>query len=151
MATEITTVTGSVLDRSLAEGIAVFIPEGLTAINPDAKDFFRQTVGKAPAGTFDIAAVTASEGKLKFLCLADNSERKINSINDMRSQIEEVLNAFAGKGVKSIAMNGIRCDNRDKSIRPEQYQRQFVEEYLAKHPGVFEKIILVDARGGFDK
>jgi hypothetical protein len=151
MATEITTVTGSVLDRSLAEGIAVFIPEGLTAINPDANDFFQQVTGRAPAGAFEFAAVRSGEGQLKFLCLVDNNERKINSIDDMRSQIEEVLNAFAGKGVKSIAMNGIRCDNRDQTIRPEKYQRQFVEEYLAKHPGVFEKIILVDARGGFDR
>lgn len=37
------------------------------------------------------------------------------------------------------------------TIRPEVYQREFIKEYIADHPGTFEKISLVDLRGGFDK
>lgn len=44
------------------------------------------------------------------------------------------------------------CDNRpDMTIRPEVYQREFIKEYIADHPGTFEKISLVDLHGGFNK
>ena len=55
-------------------------------------------------------------------------------------------------GVKSVAMNGIRCDDRpDPNVRPEAYQKRFVEEYVAAHPDAFDAIYLVDLRGGFNR
>lgn len=145
--------TGNLLNFSNKEGIAVFIPSGLTELNDNARKFYEKKCGQRPAGAFNFTqAIDRRFRTDKFLCLVDNNEQKINSIDDMRSQIEEVLNAFKDRRIRTVAMNGIRCNNLpDPNIRPEQYQRQFVEEYLAKHPGVFEKIILVDARGGFDK
>ena len=152
MPTTIHAKTGSILDHSLAEGIAVFIPEGLTAIKPDAQDFFKQMCGKKMEGAFSFAPVSTQEGKLKYLYMVDNSERRITSLEDMQNQIYKVLDEFARLGVKSVAMNGIRFDERpDRNIRPEQYQRRMIEEYSAAHPEVFDEILLVDLNGGFER
>ena len=152
MPTTILAKTGSILDPSLAEGIAVFIPEGLTAIKPDAQDFFKLMCGKKMEGAFSFAPVSTPEGKLKYLYMVDNSERRITSLDDMKKQIYAALDEFARSGVKSVAMNGIRFDDRpDRNIRPEQYQRRMIEEYSAAHPEVFDEILLVDFRGGFER
>ena len=152
MPTTILAKTGSILDPSLAEGIAVFIPQGLTAIRPEAEDFFEQMCGKKAEGAFSFVPVSKPGEKLKYLCLVDNTERQIASVDEMRSQIHKALDAFARQGIRSVAMNGIRFDDRpDKATRPEEYLRRMVEEYTAAHPESFEEIILVDFRGGFEK
>lgn len=152
MPTSILAKTGSILDPSLAEGIAVFIPQGLTAIKSDAEDFFEQMYGKKAKGAFSFVPVSKPGEKLKYLCLVNNAERQIASVDEMRSQIHKVLDEFARQGVRSVAMNGIRFDDRpDKAVRPEEYLRGIVEEYSAAHPESFEEIILVDFRGGFEK
>lgn len=152
MPTTILAKTGSILDPSLAEGIAVFIPPGLAFINHNARAFFEQMCGKKAEGAFSFVPVSKPEGKLKFLCLVDNTERQIASVDEMRSQIHKVLDAFARQEVRSVAMNGIRFDDRpDKATRPEQYLRRIVEENLAEYPESFEEIILVDLYGGFEK
>ena len=70
----------------------------------------------------------------------------------MRRQVEDTLDALGALGAKTVAMNGIRSYTLpDRASRQETYQRRFVEEYVEKHPGVFETIWLVDKRGGFDK
>ena len=48
-------------------------------------------------------------------------------------------------------MNGIRVHNRpDIHNRPEKYQIQFIKEWLSSNPDVFEKVMLVDRRDGFN-
>ena len=95
-------------------------------------------------------APALGSGKLKYVVHVDNRESGISDIEDMRRQIDDVLDRFAALGVKSVAMNGIRCDDRpDRNVRPEKYLRTFVEAYLAGHPDAFDRICLVDARGGF--
>lgn len=70
----------------------------------------------------------------------------------MREQVKDTLAAFGALGAKTVTMNGIRSRTLpDKTTRPEQYQRQFVEEYVEQHPCVFETIWLVDKRGGFER
>ena len=152
MSTEIIAWEGSLLNAEIAEGIAIFLPVGLTEIRPDGEKFFTRASGKMPSGARSDAPAKPGTGLLKHLILIDNQIREITGIEDMRSQIIEVLDTFAELKLKSAAMNGIRCGNLpDRTARPEQYQRQFVEEYLAAHPDAFEKIVLADARGGFNR
>ena len=83
---------------------------------------------------------------------ADTTDNCITCAEDMKALVFKILKTFAGIGVRTVAMNGIRCDYRpDMGIRPEEYQKQFIEQYLAGNPDSFDKIVLVDLRGGFSK
>ena len=98
------------------------------------------------------AADEPAGGIVRLFVYVDNSEKIVSSVDDMRRQVNDTLDAFARGGVRTVAMNGIRCDDRpDPDVRPEAYQKQFVEEYVAAHPDAFEAIYLVDLRGGFNR
>ena len=161
--TMIRTVTGSIFDTSRSEGIAVFIPMGLVGIRLEAEEFLRRFTRYTPSDS-DARNPIAKElvvysrpelsrlGNARHLVVFDNLVREILTVEDMREQVNETLDIFAGLGAKTVAMNGIRSRTLpDKTTRPEQYQRQFVEEYLENHPFAFETVWLVDKRGGFDK
>ena len=151
LSSKIMTKTGSLLDNGLAEGIALFIPQGLTAFSVEVQEFFERECDKKAIGACTVSK-SVTGGKARCLICIDNAIRKINNVDDMKKQVWEVLDTFASQKIRTVAMNGIRCDKRpDLRVRPEKYQRQFVEEYLSTHPDVFDWIILVDARGGFDK
>ena len=147
-------IKGSVLNSDLAEGIAVFVPPGMVGIRLESESFlsmFGMTeFGRPEMVVFAPAAPV--DGIVKLFVYIDNSEKPVSSVDDMRKQVNDTLDAFAKGGVRTVSMNGIRCDNRpDENIRPEAYQKQFVEEYVAAHPDTFEAIYLVDLRGGFNR
>ena len=152
--TMIQTVKGSIFDADRAEGIAVFIPMGLVGIRMEAEAFAGR-FGVRDCRPKDMVVCSLPEpccGIARHLVLFDNLEKEIITVEDMRRQINDTLDAFAKFGAKTVAMNGIRSRTLpDRGARPEQYQRQYVEEYLESHPGVFETVYLVDLRGGFDK
>ena len=152
--TMIQTVKGTIFDAGRAEGIAVFIPMGLVDIRSEAESFVRE-FGVTDLRPKDMVVCSLPEpvrGIARHLVLFDNLEKEINTVEDMRRQINDTLDVFADLGAKTVAMNGIRSRTLpDKTSRQESFQRRFVEEYVAKHPGVFETIWLVDKRGGFDK
>ena len=152
--TTIQAVKGSVFDTNRAEGIAVFIPMGLVGIRAEA-EVFVSMFGIRIRRPKDMIVCSLPEpryGIARHLVFFDNMEKEIITVDDMRKQVNDALDAFAGLGAKTVAMNGIRCrtipDNRS---RPEHYQRRFVKEYLEAHPGVFDAVYLVDLRGGFNK
>ena len=161
--TMIRTVTGSIFDTSRSEGIAVFIPMGLVGIRLEAEEFVRRFTRYTPYDsdarnsiTKELVVYSLPEsfrpGSARHLVVFDNLVREIQTVEDMREQVNETLSIFAGLGAKTIAMNGIRSRTLpDKTTRAEQYQRQFVEDYLENHPFTFETVWLVDKRGGFDK
>ena len=161
--TMIRTVTGSIFDTSRSEGIAVFIPMGLVGIRLEAEEFLRRFTRYTPYDsdarnsiTKELVVYSLPEsflpGCARHLVVFDNLVREIRTVDDMREQVNETLSIFAGLGAKTVAMNGIRSRTLpDKTTRPEQYQRQFVEEYLENNPFAFETVWLVDKRGGFDK
>ena len=147
-------VKGSIFDADRAEGIAVFIPFGLVSIRMDAEEFVRK-FGVEDLKPKDMVVRSLPEppcGIIRHLVFFDNLEKTVHNLEDMRKQVIDTLDAFAKLGAKTVAMNGIRCseDLPDESVRPEQYQRKYVEEYLESHPGVFETVYLVDERGGFN-
>lgn len=148
-------VRGSVLNRDLAEGIAVFVPPGMVGIRLESESFLSMfgitefRTGKIVVRVLD--AAETGDGAIRCFVYVDNQERGIKSIDDMRAQVFASLDAFVKADVKTVAMNGIRCDSRpDMNIRPEAYQKRFVEEYVAGHPGAFDVVYLVDLRGGFN-
>lgn len=147
-------IKGSVLNSDLAEGIAVFVPPGMVGIRLESESFLSM-FGMTEFGRPEMvvhAPAAPVDGIVKLFVYVDNSEKEISSVDDMRKQVNDTLDAFAKGGVKTVAMNGIRCDDRpDENIRPEAYQKQFVEEYVAAHPDAFEAIYLVDLRGGFNR
>lgn len=149
-------IRGSILNSDLAEGIAVFVPPGMVGIRLESESFLsmfgitefrtREIVVR------DLSAAEARDGAVRCIVYIDNLEREIKSVDDMRAQVVATLDTFAKAGVKTVAMNGIRCDDRpDMTIRPEAYQKRFVEEYVAGHPDAFEAVYLVDLRGGFNR
>ena len=161
--TLIQTAKGTIFDTSRSEGIAVFIPIGLVGIRLETEEFVRRFTHYTHCDS-DARNRIAKElvvyslpessrpGSTKHLVIFDNLVKEIHTVKDMREQVNETLAIFAGLGAKTVAMNGIRSRTLpDKTIRPEQYQRRFVEEYLENHPFTFEQVWLVDKRGGFDK
>ena len=148
-------IKGSVLNGDLAEGIAVFVPQGLVGIRLESESFlsmYGMTDFEQPEMVVYTPAAAAPTGVVRLFVYVDNSEKIISSVEDMRRQVNDTLDAFAKGGVKSVAMNGIRCDDRpDPNVRPETYQKRFVEEYVAAHPDAFDTIYLVDLRGGFNR
>lgn len=146
MPTTINAIKGSIMDCNLAEGIAVFVQE-------KAKYEPRfEKAGWRFLPTPNASLQPLNKGIAKYLICVDNDrDHGVKSVEDMRAQVVATLDAFAKAGVKTISMNGIRCDDRsDPNIRPEAYQRQFVEEYVAAHPDAFDTICLVDKHGGFN-
>lgn len=149
-------IRGSILNSDLAEGIAVFVPPGMVGIRLESESFLSM-FGITEFRTMEMVVrvldtAEAGAGAVRCFVYVDNQEREIRSVDDMRTQVFAVLDAFAKAGVKTIAMNGIRCDDRpDMTIHPEAYQKRFVEEYVAGHPDAFEAVYLVDLRGGFNR
>lgn len=144
----------SIFNPNLAEGIAVFIPSGLTAIRADAEAFLRRFGTTLPqTGHMSVQSLDhpLRGGIAQHLVCVDNGRSVINSVDDMRKQIRQTLDEFANAGARTVAMNGIRCNNRpDQNTRPETYQKNYVKNYLSRHPGVFDTVYLVDRNGGFN-
>jgi hypothetical protein len=147
-------VKGSVLNRALAEGLAIFVPPGMAGIRLESEAFLSMS-GVTEFRTREIVVRTIAapeEGVARCFVYVDNKEREVKSVDDMRAQVFAALDAFAKACVKTVAMNGIRCDSRpDMGVSPEEYQKRFVEEYVAGHPDAFKTVYLVDLRGGFNR
>ena len=152
--TVIQTVKGSVFDTSRAEGIAVFIPMGLVGIRAEAEAFVSMfgIRNRRPKDMIVCSLPEPQCGIARHLLFFDNMEKEIHTVEDMRRQVNDTLDVFAGLGAKSVAMNAIRSRTLpDEKTRCEQYQRKFVEDYLEANPGIFDTVHLVDLRGGFNK
>ena len=146
MSTTIKTITGSILNDSIAEGIAVFVQE-----EGKYRPHF-QEAGWKFLPTQNATLQPLNKGIAKYLICLDNERvHGVESVDAMRTQVYTTLDAFAKAGVKTVAMNGIKVNEiPDKTSRPEVYQRQFVEEYVAAHPDAFDTICLVDKCGGLN-
>ena len=133
------------MDCNLAEGIAVFVQEK-AKYEPRFEE-----AGWRFLPTPDVRMQPLNKGIAKYLiCLDNEREHGVGSVDAMRTQVYATLDAFAKEGVKTVAMNAIHCNALpNPNVRPESYQNGFVEEYVAAHPDAFNTICLVDKRGGF--
>ena len=153
-------VEGSIFDFSRAEGIAIFIKKS-SPIRLEAQEFLRYVGVREPRpSTLVLGALPKAVGIVKYLAYFNNSEMDV-SLDVMHTEIFIALDALNRLGARTVAMNGIFCDKLpDKAIRPSFYsslntpepcQKWLVEDYLDEHPNIFDKIFLVDLRGGFIK
>lgn len=135
--TEIEYIQGNVYDAKTlgADGLIVFY-YGLSAIRVTASKHSKDDVFNA---------------SFKCARYIDTDMIQVNDIQDMRTVLEYVFRLLMVCKCHTIVMNGIRVRNRpDIHNRPEKYQIQFIKEWLSSNPDVFEKVMLVDRRDGFN-
>ena len=145
MSTTIKCIRGKIEDN-LSEGIAIFVSE--LAKYQDA--LWAVGFKGAPTPNIDIRRTSFSGVERYLACIDNEHERSIKTVNDMRKQLFATLDAFREWGIKTVSLNGIKVrEFTDENSRPEEYQRQYVEEYIAQYPDAFDTVCLVDKYGGF--
>lgn len=140
-ATQLVFIKGDVFQAKAfgADGLAVFYG-GLSAIRVLASEHknnseFNAQFRRVIYGDFDF----------------DDLGCRAKGLEGMEQVLTKVLDELAASKCRVVAMNGLRCDDRpNPHIRPEKYQIKFIKKWLASHPGVFEKIFLIDLRNGFN-
>ena len=96
----IRTVTGTIFDANRAEGIAVFIPMGLVGIRAEA-EVFASMFGIRNLRPKNMVVCSLPEprcGIARHLVFFDNLVKEIQTVVDMREQVNETLSIFAGLG-----------------------------------------------------
>ena len=150
MATTIKAFEDDIMNDHRTAGIAIFVFE---------LDKYKDFIDEIPLDNIPTVDVKVQRlpkplhGITKFLACIDNEgEHFIQNVDAMRAEVFAMLDAFKEKKVRSVAMSGIKIKEiPDQTSRPEAYQRQFVEEYIAAHPDAFDTICLVDLHGGFNR
>jgi hypothetical protein len=134
-------VKGNVFDAKSfgADGLVVFY-YGLSGI-------------RAEAGTHERdERFNAAFRFTRYMDIGNTAVDKVENTDDMRARLFCVLDEAAAGKCRILAMNGMKAGTRpDAHVRPEKYQIGFVKEWLDRHPGVFDKICLIDQRGGFNQ
>lgn len=144
----------SILNNDIADGIALFVPEGLTTIRHDIQSFLNQFNMQIPQNDELIIEKVQVPGiTTRYIVCVDNQNRVVDSDERMHEQVFNTLEAFEEFGIKRVAMNGIRFGARpDQDVRSEELQRRFVEEYFEAHRNSCIKIVyLIDKNGGFNR
>ena len=147
MPTTIKCIRG-LIEENLSEGNAIFVFE-----LPKYQDALRAVGFKGtPTPNIDIRRSSISGVDRFLVCIDNECERSIETVDDMRKQLFATLDAFRERGIKTVSMNGIKVRKfMDENSRPEEYQRQYVEKYIAQYPDAFDTVCLVDKYGGFKK
>lgn len=147
-------VTGSIFEaeNNAADGVAIFVMCGLTGFRPNARDYVR-TLGDS-IGRYNGLAIFSrrtERGDILFL-YDENPDNKIYTLDEMHDLVNKAFKLFAKKGIRRIAMNGIRITPEDKQEHlAEMLLVAFVKSWCSAHEGAFEVIDFVGKDGGFDK
>ena len=147
-------VTGSILEaeNNSVEGVAIFVMCGLTAFRSNAREYVR-TFGERTDLNNGLAMFFKHTEHGDLTCLYDeNRDNKIYDIGELYALVDSTLNFFAERGIRRVAMNGIR-------IKPENSREHLAEvsllaavkDWCSWHESAFESVDLVDKRGGFGK
>ena len=146
---KLTGLTGSIfeIDNSIAEGIAIFIPCGLTAIRVEASQFLSglEKVEAIAGGIFIYNNIATAQTIAAF----PNSRNTMLNVEQAGNIVCRVLSIMASRSVKSIAMNGIRFASQNHDSLQEHELVRWVMEWCLNMPNKFEKITFVGKRGGF--
>lgn len=147
-------VTGSIFEaeNNSADGVAIFVMCGLTAFRPNAREYIRTFGGRTDLSN-GLAMFSKHAEQGDITCLYDeNRNNKIYDIGELHAIVDRTLNFFAERGVRRVAMNGIRI----KSIISHEHFAEAsllaeVKDWCSAHESAFESIDLVDKRGGFGR
>ena len=141
---------GSIFSLSYddADGVAVFVPCGLTAIRMDFQSFISSTecVHKANTGINVYKKADTGQTVVAF----ENPANIMISMDEAKHIVESVLETMAQFSIRRIAMNGIRFAAEDQSSWQERELVKWVLDWCHINANGFEFITFVDLRGGFD-
>ena len=146
---KLTGLTGSIfdIDNSIAEGIVIFIPCGLTSIRGEARQFLSglEKVEAIADGFFIYNNIATAQTIAAF------PNRRNTMLNEEQARyiVSRALSIMASRSVKCIAMNGIRFASENHDSQQERELVRWVIEWCRDSPNKFEKITFVDKRGGF--
>lgn len=131
-----------------ADGVAVFVPCGLTAMrmNFDRYISFAECVDEASNGINVYRKAKTGQTIVAF----GNPENIMVSMDDAKRIAESALETLAQFSVKRIAMNGIRFASDNQSSWQERELVKWVLDWCQANANGFESITFVDLRGGFN-
>ncbi len=141
---------GSIFSLSYddADGVAVFIPCGLTAIRMDFHRFISSA--ECVRRAVDGISVYKKAGTGQTVVAFENPANVMISMDDAKRIVESMLGTLAQFSVKRIAMNGIRFAAANQSSWQERELVKWVLDWCNTNTNGFEFITFVDLRGGFD-
>lgn len=146
-------VKGSIFnsDAYKIDLLIIFIPCGLTAIRPIAKEFVTRNgdLQKKVKNLKLYKNKNTNYEHLRYIALDENPENRIYNDYTAKDLVDTVLNLSSNLGVKSIGMNGIRFNS---SILQEEKLYSIVKRWADNNRNTsIEKVIFIDKRGGFSK
>lgn len=156
--TRIHLTTGDLFDvqRYGFQGVALFVPAGMTAFRVLASDFVK-ACGKplSVSGPLEVFRVESDDvAPLARIVRAANPRQKSFAKEDIGLLVERAFSAFEDAECTIVGMNGFRLEGDDRSqnqFRSEQATLDAVRQWVATHPRTtIRDIYLVDKRGGFE-
>lgn len=156
--TRIHLTTGDLFDirRYGFQGVALFVPAGLTAFRVLSSDFVK-AYGKplSVSSPLEVFRVESNEvAPLVRIVRAANPRQKSFAKEDISLLVERAFSAFEDAGCTTVGVNGFRIEGDDRSqnqFRSEQETLNTVRQWVATHSRTtIRDIYLVDLRGGFE-
>ena len=140
---------GSIFSLSCrdADGLAIFIPCGLTAIRVDYERFISSAEHVRKAGNGMAVYKNTQTGQM--IVAWENPQNEIPGIADAKRMVEAVLEIMKECSVKRVAMNGVRFAVDNQMSWQERELFSWVSGWCQANRNAFERITLVDLRGGF--
>ncbi len=140
---------GSIFSQSYdeADGVAVFVPCGLTAIRVDFRRYISsaECVHKTSNGINVYKKAETGQTVVAF----ENPSNVMISMDDAKRIVESALETLVQFSVKRIAMNGIRFAEANQSSWQERELVKWVLDWCQANVNGFECTTFVDLRGGF--
>ena len=149
--------TGDLFDvrRHEFQGVALFVPAGLTAFRVLASDFVK-AYGKplSVSGPLEVFRVESDDvAPLVRIVRAANPRQRSFAKGDIGLLVERAFSAFEDARCTTVGMNDFRIEGDDRSqnrFRSEQETLDVVRQWVATHSRTtIQDIYLVDKRGGF--
>lgn len=141
---------GSIFSLSYddADGVAVFIPCGLTAFRMDFHRFISSA--ECVRRAVDGISVYKKTGTGQTVVAFENPANAMISMDEAKRIVESVLETMAQFSVKRIAMNGIRFAAENRSSWQERELVKWALDWCRVNENGFDFITFVDLRGGFN-
>ena len=148
---EIEFVAGSILDvRSLGvQGVAIFLPTGLTAFRWQAKDFVVKNckLEDKKNGLEYLRCEGPESGALSRMVYDPNKGNRLYLKSEIEIELQNAMEYFETAGVESVAINGFRTAGDGAADTVEAVR--FWAEHHAR--SCIRRIVLVDKRGDFER
>lgn len=144
------------LRRNAFQGVALFVPLGLTAFRVEVSDFVKKNgVPLSENGVIKVFGVESEKiASLVRIIEVQPPRFKPFCKKDVDAIIKKTLDVFEEAGCTTIGMNGIKIDEDDRSrnrFLSEQTTLDAVRNWGRQHShSTIRDIYLVDKRGGFE-